>query len=109
MARFDLVDEARDEGHFADRLDAQQSRPQSVVDIVGIVGDVVGERGGLRFEAGVGHEVEFLLGVVGEDRFRYAARAPALGGLAVEAQHRAVVLDEAFERLLRRFRPSKSA
>ncbi len=61
MARLDLVDEAVDEGHGADRLDGEQAGAQAVVDIVGVVGDVVGERRRLRLEAGVRLEVERCL------------------------------------------------
>ena len=72
----------------------EQTRPQAVVDVVGVVGDVVGDRRRLRLEARVGGEAERLNSIVFEDRRRHAARPVALGRRAGGGEERAVVLDE---------------
>ena len=44
---------AREQGHLRDLIDGDQPRPQAVVDIVVVVGDLVGEVGQLGLEAGL--------------------------------------------------------
>jgi hypothetical protein len=57
-----------------------------------VVGDVVGERGELRFERSIGGKLEVLLQAIIGDRTRYRPRRGTPG-------ERAVVLDEALKRL----------
>ena len=71
VAVVDLAQEIGDERRGgADLGKGEEARAQAVVDVVGVVGDVVGERRRLRLEAGVEGEVERLQAIVGEDRRR---------------------------------------
>ena len=81
-------------------LDAQQPGAQAVVDVVGVVGDVVGDRRRLRLQAGMKCELEALARVVGEDRARERRVRASVAVGSPSAEHRAIVLDEAFQRLL---------
>ena len=65
-------------------LQGEQAGADAVVEVVVVVGDVVGERGGLGFGGGVGREFEIVQAVVGLD-----GRGGATQG--------AVVLGEAFQ------------
>ena len=49
-----LVVKGAEEGHLADLLDGDEPRAQSVVHVVAVVGDLVGEVGELRLEARMG-------------------------------------------------------
>ena len=80
-----------DERHLAQVVDAEQTGAHAVVDVVIVVGDVVGERGDLRLGAGVRREFQVVAADVLADRPR---QRPA-GALARE---RAVVLDHALQR-----------
>ncbi len=77
--------ERTDEGDIDEVGGSEQAGAQRVVDVVGVVGDVVGDRGGLRLEAGVGlgHQV--------------GAGADVVEGR--RADDRAVVLEDALEGL----------
>src|SRR5271166_6217422 len=79
IAVLDLAHEVVDEGDGADVGQAEQTRPQAVVDVVGVIGDVVCDRRSLRLEARVGGEAERLDSIVFEDRRRHAARPVTLG------------------------------
>ena len=46
----------------------KQAGPQPVLQIVAIIGDVVGDRGGLRLQAGKGCELQVLASWIGADR-----------------------------------------
>ena len=72
---------------------------QPVVDVVGVVGDIVGDRAGLGFGARIEGELEVLPGIVFRDLLRNAAPGVAAGRTAAGVGQRAVVLHQAFERL----------
>ena len=57
----------------------KEPRAQAVVDVVRVIGDVVGDRRRLRFEARVKAEIERVDPVVAGDRFGNAARAGPAG------------------------------
>ena len=79
--RMEIVDLAEQSGGEwnggAELGDRKQAGAQAVVDVVGVVGDVVGDRGRLRLEAGVAGEIERLTLVVAKDRGRNAV-APGI-------------------------------
>ena len=49
----DLLDDRLGERHHLEIVDAKQAGAQAVVDIVGVIGDVVGKGCDLRFQRGV--------------------------------------------------------
>ena len=63
-------------------VEAEQVGAQAVVDIVGVVGDIVGESGDLRLGAGEAPELQILHAVIAEDRLGNAV-------LAIAAERRA--------------------
>ena len=83
---------ARDQRHRAQLLDRQQPGAQPVVDIVIVIGNIVGDRGDLRLEARPAREIER------ESRVGLRQR-PA------RRHHRAVVLGQPLERLPRQIEP----
>ncbi len=58
-------------------VEREQIGAQAVVDVVGVVGDVVGDRGDLRLGAGEAPQCEVLQAVIVQDRLRHAALAVA--------------------------------
>ena len=99
IAPVDLGEEIAQERDFGEVVDREQPGAQPVVDVMGIVGDVVGQRRRLRLAAGEGRELQILLGGVVEDRERHAGSGVARRRAAVGPEQRAVVLDQALERL----------
>ena len=83
IAGLDLLQQRRQERHLAQILDPEQPRPQAVVEVMGVIGDVVGDGRGLGLAAGMGGEFQVLLGVVFEDRQGHAAGGVAQGRLAL--------------------------
>ena len=66
-----------DEGNLAERLGGQKAGAQPIIDIVGVIGDVVGEGGDLRLEAGLRGKVEVAeIGIGAEGRA--GARRPVV-------------------------------
>ena len=61
-----------------DVVEREQSGAQPVVDVVGVVGDVVGEGGDLRLDAGEAPQLQVLQPGIIEDRRRHAVLAIAL-------------------------------
>ena len=110
MAVLDLGDHRGDEGNGgADVVKREQARPQAVVDVVRVVGDVVGERRRLRLEAREARQVEPLAPIVGEDRRRHAALAVAPDGRPEASRSGPLCLTRPASVVSVRFRPSKSA
>src|SRR6516165_2775592 len=80
------------EGNVGKLSEAEHAGAIAVIDVVIVVGDVVGERCELGFDRRVSVEREILLGAIAEDGLRrWLAH--------IAAHERAVVLDEPFERL----------
>ena len=80
-----------DKRHLDEIVDRKEPGAQPVVDVVVVIGDVVGQRRHLRLGAREGVECEWVAAVVFGDRRRYRP-------LDARAAQRAVVLDRAFER-----------
>ena len=66
----DLGEHRPDQRHVGQIGDREQPGAQPVVDIVVVVGDVVGERGNLRLRASIGIEPQILTRIVFGDRRR---------------------------------------
>src|SRR5262249_25885352 len=77
-------------------IQREQAGPQSVIDVVGVVGDIVGKRGELRLGAGKAPKLE-VVGVVA-DRLRQAALPIPSDRRSRAGGKRAGVLDKPFER-----------
>ena len=86
-----VIDERNGGAKFGER---EQASPQAVVDVMGVIGDIVRDRSRLRLEARMEAQVQRLPLVVAEDRRRNAARPVALGRRARGVEQRPVVLDE---------------
>ena len=91
IARRDLAKDGPDQRHLGEVGDDEQPGAQPVVEVVVVVGDVVGECRDLRLGSGESVEGERMAAVVFGDRRRHRAVDP-------RATQRAVVLDRAFER-----------
>ena len=105
VCRINLADDAGDEGHGRQLIEREQSGPQAIVDIVGIIGDVVGNSRGLRFGAckRMRHQV-LALAVLGNHR-GYSARSIAPDRPAGIVRQRPVVFDETFKCFPRQVQP----
>ena len=91
----DLAEQSGDEWNGCAELgDRKQAGAQAVVNVVGVVGDVVGDCGGLRLEAGMAPEIEGVPLIVAKDRGRNAARAVSFGRRAGGVKQRAVVFHQ---------------
>ena len=77
MAGVDLREQVGERAARREIVEREEAGPQAVVDVVGVVGDVVGEGGGLRLGAGIGREIEVLPLLIFEDRRRNATVAVA--------------------------------
>ena len=95
--RIDLLQKFVQERHLPQRLDVEKSGPQAVVDVMSVIGDIVGDGGGLGLAAGMGRQFEVLPGVVFEDRQRHSARRIAQGRIARRIEKRAIMLDQPLE------------
>ncbi len=106
MKLVDLLHQSGYERNFGAELgDRKQAGAQAVVDVVGVVGDVVGDRRRLSLEAGVAAEIERLTLIVAKDRDRNAAHPVALGGRIGGVKQRAVVLHQPRESRLGEIEP----
>ena len=95
----DLADDFAGQRDGGDVVNAEQPGAQPVVDIVGVVGDVVGESGDLRLQARKTPQFQVLQARKVQDRLRHAALAIAANWLAVAIGERAVVFDQPLQRL----------
>ena len=94
----DFADDAARQRHGGDVIEGEQFGAQPVVDVVGVIGDVVGDRGDLRLDAGEAPQLQILQPRIIQDRRRHAVLAVAAERPAVAVGQRAIVLDQAFER-----------
>ena len=94
----DLGDNSGGERHHLEIIDAKQAGAQAIVDVVGVIGDIVGEGGGLRLQRSVAPQlqIEFF---VETRRYRreYRFRGMARPGPVPPGQ-RTVMLDDALQR-----------
>ena len=72
---------------------------EAVIDVVVVIGDVIGERRDLAFERWKGVEAQILNRHVGADGKRQTVFGVALDGAAFAIDQGAIVLNDAFERL----------
>ena len=101
MESVDLSHQAVDKRNGGAKLgEREQTGAQAVVDVMGVIGDIVSDRSRLRLEARMEAEVQALQCIVAEDRSRNAARPVALGRRARGVEQRSVVLDEPRQRRL---------
>ena len=99
MARVDLAHEVADEIDRAQVLDGEEPGAQAIVDVVGVVGHVIGYGGGLGLGAGEAGEIERQAGVELHYRHGQPPRGVFGNGRAVAPQQRAIVLDQPLQRL----------
>ncbi len=83
-------------GRSRKHVEIEQPGAQAVVDVVGVVGDVVGDRGALRLEPAKWSQLEIEQRVELDDRL--AAAGPS-AALPPASGQRPVVLDQALQRL----------
>ena len=95
MAGSNFVDVALDQWHVAQALNRDHARPEPIVEIMAVIGDVVGQRRHLRLGGGKFVEPEIVPGIV----TRYDRRQRSVLIAAVWAGQRAVVLHKAFQHL----------
>jgi hypothetical protein len=99
IERFDLDAELAQKIDAADIGDGDQPGAQTVVDVVGVISDVVGQRRGLRLGAGKTAELEIRNGIILQQRHRQAAFGVAADGRAIWFEQWPIVLDEPFQSL----------
>ena len=101
MENIDLPHQAVDERNGGAKLaKREQARAQAVVDVMGVIGDIVSDCSRLGLEARMQAEVETLYSIVAQDRGRDAAGAVSLGRRAVCIEERPVMLDQPGQRRL---------
>src|SRR6516165_6969281 len=81
-----------------DLFEVKQFRAQAVVDVVGVIGDVVGHGGDLGFSAGETPELQVLRAAIIENGCRNAVSPIVLKRRAGAVGERTIVLDQALER-----------
>ncbi len=95
----DLRDHGGGDRDRREVVDHKEPRPQPVVDVVGVVGDVVGDGGDLGFQRGVAPELEIMTGDIVGNVLGNAVLAIGADRPPVPIHQRAVVLDDAFQGL----------
>jgi hypothetical protein len=85
-----LGQQTRNQRQLLKHLERDQPRTQPVVNIMGVVGDIVGNRGDLALETGMGRQPQIMGRIVLRDRLGHR--------LAVLHHQRTIVLDQPFER-----------
>ena len=68
----DVGDHRGRQRHLPEIVDPEQAGAQSIVDVMGIIGDVVGNRSDLRFQRGIAPQLQ----IIGLTEFRDAAGMP---------------------------------
>src|SRR5262245_30260693 len=89
-----IGERARRDRHFGKLGEGEEAGSVAVVDVVIVVGDVIGERRSLRLDRGEGCKLEVLPCAVFADRLGHGAAFKRM-----LTRQRTVVLDQAFERL----------
>src|SRR5665213_3547847 len=98
IQKLDLWTQPSPEAQVAALSDDIAYDAQAVVDIVRVIGNIVGQSRHLGFRTGLRPQIQLLNFVVGQNRLRHAAFAVMRDGTAVAIDERAVVLDQTFER-----------
>ena len=93
----DLRQDVAQERDFPQVVDGEHAGPQPIIDVVGVIGDVVGDRPGLRLRTGELGEGKVLAGAIFDDLLRNPPLRVAAGRRARGVGQGAVVLDQAFE------------
>ena len=106
--RADISQNVADQRHLGEVVEGEKLGAQAVVDVVGVIGDVVGDGGDLGLGAGKAPELEILGLAIEPDAVRQAMLAIAAHRIAAAVGQRPVVLDEAFERLPGEIQPVES-
>src|SRR5271166_537732 len=102
MEVLDFAEDLLDEGNRgADLGQTEEAGAQAVVDVVRIIGDVVGDRGRLPLEARLQAEVQRLQPIVAEDGGRDSVLPVTTGWLAGAVDQWSIVFDESGEGRLR--------
>ena len=94
----DVAQQAADHRHIRKVGEREQIGAQPVVEIVRIIGDVVGDRRDLGLGAGMAPEREVMRCVVVGNDLRDAGVTVLAGRLSLRIGQRAIVLDDAFQR-----------
>ena len=95
----DLAQDLAQQRHTGQFVDVKNIGAQPVVDVVGIVGNIVGDSAALRLGARIAPQPQIVAVRILRDGARQAALAVARSGVAVAVGQRPVVLDQAFQRL----------
>ena len=98
MGGADFADDFARQRDSGDFIQIEQFGAQPVVNVVGIVGDVIGEGGDLRLDAGEAPQLQVLQARIVKNRSGDAVLAIAGERRAIAIGQRTVVLDQAFER-----------
>ena len=95
----DARENVADQGNGAEVVERKKSRAQAIIDVMGVIGDVVGKRGDLRLGAGKAPQFQILTLGVRADRVRKAAFAIMSNRVARPIGERSIVLDQTLQRL----------
>ena len=93
MAGVEISPELGEHRDVLQRSEAKQIGAQSIIDIVSVIGDVVGNGGSLRFGAGLAPQHE----VVGGSKLVNRGGKVSPEGISVAVGQRAIVLDDTFQ------------
>ena len=85
MILVDAAQDVADQRHRRKVIDAEHLRPQPVVDVVRVVGDVVGDRARLRLGARIAPQLEIVGAAIFGDAARQVAFAVPLDRAAVRS------------------------
>ncbi len=80
--RVDFRDQQADQRHIAQVIDGKEPGTQAIIEVMGVVGDIVGNCRNLRLRRGMAREIERELSIEFGNRERNALRAVAADGLA---------------------------
>ena len=101
MPARNLGQDVGEEGHDRQVFEREEAGAQAVVNVMRVVGDVVGDGCGLRLGAGMAGEIEILLALIIQDGAGNATLAVFSDRRAVRQDQRPVVLDQALQRFPR--------
>ena len=94
-----------DQRDLRNLFQAEQFGAQSVVNVVGVIGDVIGNGADLAFRAGVAPQFEIVQFRIFDDGAGHATFRIARNRPAILVGERAIVLDQTFERFPGKIKP----